>query len=205
MKNTLTLRKCAYIFDSTKGPFYYGTREQIEKMRRTNKELESYYYDAEKRAAKIPYFTDENNNIFIEILGEKHALNDLEILSIDGAPDNIINHRRIFSVAYIAKNAPHFHQWTKNSLYSNKFKTLEFEFFTGPDELGYIRTHFKGNCARFIIDNRTGNIYSSGEHGRHKLIDLKEITDYLDISSAAALNEFLEIMNLITVKNYLEV
>jgi uncharacterized protein YlzI (FlbEa/FlbD family) len=198
MENTLTLRKCAYIFDSTHDTYFYGTKEQHSKRAATQKVLTEYYNNEQKRLEKIPYSTDNNGNIYIDINGEPHRLNALQIAHIDGDPDNVINHRRIIKTEEVAKKTKLFHQFISNSLYSNKFKTLEFEFFTGKNELGYIRVHFNRNRERFIIDDRTGELFTSGEYGVHQPTTAANIRKRLGISSTAAIKEFNEIINIIT-------
>ena len=201
MKNTLTLRKCAYIFDSSHNNYFYGTKAQYAEKIATEKEMETYYNQPEKRAEKIAYTLDTNGNPIITVNGKDHRLNALQIASIDGEPENVINHRRHITAEKVAEIAPHFHQWTSSSLYSNKYKTLEFEFFTGLNDLGYIRVHFKGRHEQFIIDDRTGEIYTSGECGQHKPTTAKNIIDRLGIESKAAKAEFYEIINAITAAN----
>ena len=198
MKNTLTLRKCAYIFDNTHGTFFYGTKEQHAKRHAAQKTLQEYYYNAEKRLEKIPYTLSPDGQPEIMLNGENHRLNALQIAHIDGDPDNIINHRRHISAAAVAEKTNLFHMWTSSSLYSNKFKTLEFEFFTGPEELGYIRVSFKGHSVQFVIDDRTGELFTSGEYGQHKPTSAAAIRKRLDISTGAARKEFNEIINIIT-------
>lgn len=198
MNNTLTLRKCAYIFDNTHGTYFYGTKEQHTKRAATQKILTEYYYNEQKRLEKIPYSTDNNGNIYIDINGEPHRLNALQIAHIDGDPDNVINHRRIIKTKEIAEKTKLFYQFLNNSLYSNKFKTLTFEFFTGINELGYIRVHFNRNHEQFIIDDRTGKLFTSGEHGQHTPTTAEHIRKRLEISSTAAKKEFNEIINIIT-------
>lgn len=198
MKNTLTLRKCAYIFDSSYSNYFYGTKAQHAAKIATEKAMKEYYDSEEKRAEKIAYTLDSNNNPIITVNGTDHRLNALQIASIDGEPENVINHRRHITAEKVVEVAPHFHQWTSSSLYSNKYKSLEFEFFTGVDDLGYIRVHFKGYHEQFIIDDRNGEIYTSGEHGQHKPTTAETIRKYLGIESKAATAEFYEIINAIT-------
>ena len=197
-KNTLTLRKCAYIFDSTHTTYRRGTVEQIKKERAIEAALKDYYDHPEKLAVEIPYTTDAAGNIYININGDAHRLNALQIQTLNGEPGNVINHRRHIDTAAIIERAPHFHQWTKDSIYSNKYRTLHFEFFTGLDELGYIRIHFKNYWITFVIDDRTGTPYTAGEYGNHKPTTTAAILDRLGIESAAAKKEFFEIMDIIT-------
>lgn len=205
MQNTLRLRKCAYIFDSSHSNYFYGTKAQRAAKIATEKAIKEYYDSEKKRSEKIAYTLDSGNNPIIEINGEPHRLNALQIASIDGEPENVINHRRHITAEKVAKVAPHFHQWTSSSLYSNKYKTLEFEFFTGIDDLGYIRVHFKGYHEQFIIDDRTGKLFTSGECGQHKPTTAEYIIDCLGIESKAAKAEFFEIMNAITAEHFEEV
>ena len=198
MENTLTLRKCAYIFDNTHGTFFYGTKEQHAKRYAAQKTLQEYYYNAEKRLEKIPYTLSPDGEPEIMLNGENHRLNALQIAHIDGDPENIINHRRHISAAAIAEKTKSFHLFCKNDLYSNKYKTLQFEFFTGPEELGYIRVHFKRNYTTFVIDDRTGELFTAGEHGQHKPTSAAAIRKRLEISTAAAKKEFQEIIDIIT-------
>lgn len=198
MEKTLTLRKCAYIFDNTYGNFFYGTKEQHAKRHAAQKTLQEYYYNAEKRLEKIPYTLSQDGQPEIMLNGENHRLNALQIAHIDGDPENVINHRRHISTAAVAEKTNLFHMWTNFSLYSNKFKTLEFEFFTGPGELGYIRVHFKRHYETFVIDDRTGELFTSGEYGQHKPTSAAAIRERLNISTGAARKEFDEIINIIT-------
>lgn len=198
MESTLTLRKCAYLFDTTAGNFFYGTKEQHAKRNATRKAMETYYWDAEKRLEKIPYTLSADGQPEIMVNGENHRLNALQIAHIDGDPENVINHRRHIDVAAAAEKTKYFHTFCRDSLHSNKFKSLYFEFFTGPEELGYIRVHFNRNCAKFVIDDRNGELFTAGEHGPHKPITAAAILDQLDIGSIAAKREFLEIIAIIT-------
>lgn len=196
--NTLTLRKCAYIFDSTYGTYFHGTREQYAQKFDAQKTLKEYYENPQKRLEKIPYTIDNAGNITIILNEQPHRLNALQIAHIDGDPESVINYRYLITADIVAEKARSFHQWTKNSIYSNKFRTLEFEFFTEPDDLGYIRANFKGHSERFIIDNRTGKLFTSGEHGQHQPTTAEHIRKRLEINSKQAKAEFYEIINIIT-------
>lgn len=195
---TLTLRKCAYIFDSTYGTYFYGTKEQHAKRTATQKALKEYYDNPQKRLANIPYTIDTAGNPVIIINDEQHRLNALQIAHINGNPESIINHRRQITAESVAGKTALFHQWTSNSLYSNKFRTLKFGFFTGSDDLGYIRVNFKGHSERFIIDGRTGELFTSGEHGQHQPTTAEHIRKRLEIQSEKAKAEFFEIIHIIT-------
>lgn len=198
--NNLKLRKCAYIFDWSNATYFCGNKERLERKHKVNKWLKEFYENESRRNEFIEYGKNENDNIYIVIDNEKHFLNDLQIAEIPGDSKNIVNHRRNILIDDIIENLPHFHKFTHDSIYSNKLRSLHFEFFTGSDDLGYIRVHFKNNCVRFIIDDRTGDIYTSGENGRHELTSVKELLDSLDISSEKAKNEFMEVINEITKK-----
>jgi hypothetical protein len=195
---TLTLRKCAYIFDNTYSNYFYGTREQHQKRAAIQTALKEYYYNAEKRAEKLPYTTDESGNVYININGENHRLNALQIAHIDDDPDNVVNHRRHINAEDVATKTDKFHKFCTDSVYSNKFKTLQFEFFTGADELGYIRVHFKNNHIQFVIDDRDGQLYTSGECGQHTPTTEAYIREYLQIDSDNAKTEFNDVIKIIT-------
>ena len=187
MKNGyLTLRKCAYIFDYSNNVYFHGTHEQYLQKCAKN-----------KRNEKIPYTLTESGDPVILIANIEHRLNALQIASIDDL-DNVINYRRDIKTEDVARETKHFHIFCNNSLYSNKFRSLRFEFYTGLSDLGYIRVHFKNNSVRFIIDDRSGTIYTSGEHGQHKATTANILADYLDLGSKAARAEFFEIINIIT-------
>lgn len=196
--NTLTLRKCAYIFDSTYGTYFCGTKEQHAQRAATQRTLKEYYDHPGKRLEHIPYSIDNGGNITIILNDQPHRLNALQIAHINGDPNSVINHRRHITTEAVAKKTALFHQWTSKSLYSNKFRTLEFEFFTGVEDLGYIRVNFKGHSERFIIDDRTGELFTSGEHGHHQPTTAECIRKRLEIQSEKAKAEFYEIINIIT-------
>lgn len=195
MKNTLKLRKCAYIFDSSYGNYFYGTKEMHAKRREIQKHMKQYYDSEELRNTPMEYSVNEYGQITITVNNELHRLNDLQIASISEAY-SIINHRRVINAATVKTN--NYHLLCNRFLHSNHFKTLHFEFFTGEEDLGYIRVYFKGNAERFIIDDRTGEINTSGEYGRHKPIKAKEIAKRLDITGEKARKEFFEMINIIT-------
>ena len=205
MENTnfLTLNKCAYIFDSTYGNFFYGTAEQHKQRRITQAAMQEYYYHPKKLLEKFPYTLNENGDPVIIFNGNPHRLNALQIATISD-PESVINHRRHIDPDEIAKETPHFHRFGSFDIYSNKFRTLNFEFFTGAGELGYIRVHFKGSHEQFIIDDRNGELYTSGEHGQHKPTTAATIAARLGIESAAARAEFYEVINAITKFDKLE-
>ena len=199
MENTnfLTLRKCAYIFDSSHSTFFYGTAEQHKQKRITEAAMREYYDHPEKLLEKIPYTTNENGDPVIILNGNPHRLNALQIATISD-PESVINHRLHINPDEIAKETPHFHRFCSDDLHSNKYRTLTFEFFTAADSLGYIRVHFNRDHEQFIIDNRTGELFTSGEHGQHKPTTAATIAARLGIESAAAKAEFYEVINAIT-------
>lgn len=198
MKNYLTLRKCAYIFDSSADRFFYGTSEQYAKKMAIRKELERFYYEPEKRLEKIPYTKDNDKNIIITINGEPHRLNALQIASIEGDPENVINHRQNIDPEKVLNACPSFEKRCTNDIRSKKYKSLYFEFYTGENELGYIRVHFNNNHEQFIINDRTGAIYTSGEYGDHEPTTAAKIAERLNIKSNSAKSAFYEVINAIT-------
>lgn len=171
--NYLTLRKCAYIFDWSNNTYFYGTHQQYLEKEEDHKALYEYYEKPEKCEEAIPYYRDQYNNIYIMMNNRVHYLGDLQIKSIS-EKDNIINHRRHIEVEKIAKNTPHFHRFCNNDLISNKYRSLQFEFMTGEKDLGYTRVSFKGWYHSFIIDDRTGELYTKAESGRHNPITAKK-------------------------------
>lgn len=180
----ITLRKCAYIFDSTASNFRYGTREQIEKQRAIYNEMRTYYDNAEKRAEKIPASVDKYNRYCISVCGVDHVLNDLQIAHVYGESDNAINQRKVINASTL--NVRDFdNTFITDNLYHKKLKSLNFEFFTEPESLGYIRVHFRNNCVEFIA-TRDGSLYTSGEHGKHAPINRQLIVEKLGAESAAA-------------------
>lgn len=88
MNNFLTLRKCAYIFDSTHGDYFFGTAEQRKQRRITQATLKDLYYHPEKLLEKIPYTLNENGDPIIILNGNPHRLNALQIATISD-PENI--------------------------------------------------------------------------------------------------------------------
>jgi len=197
MSNVLKLSRCAYIFDNIASSHFFCSHKEMEKALKIRDYLMKFYDDQEMRNTLIEYKRDIYNNIIIQINGENHYLNDLQISFIDDQ-NSIINHKRNIDIDKI--NSRNFHSFTHNSLYSNNFKSLIFEFYTNPDDLGYIRVHFKNNNERFVIDDRNGDIYTSGENGRHILTNAKTICKKLNITSEKARKEFYEIINTITRK-----
>lgn len=197
MANTLKLRKCAYIFDSSYGNSFYGTKEAHAKRYAMQRYMKQYYESEEMRNTPIEYTLNKNGNICINVNGESHYLNDLQIASIDGL-DSVINHRRIIDATKI--ETKNFHLFCSRFQHSNHFKSLNFEFFTDIDDLGYIRVNFKGYAERFIIDDRDGTLYTSGEHGRHTQTTAKQIANRLDLQSAKVQKEFYEMIAAITGK-----
>lgn len=198
MSQYLTLRKCAYIFDASNSTYFYGTREQYAIKAATNKALKEYYESETKRAEKIPYTLSTHGSPVITIAGHPHTLNALQIAAIDGDPENVINHRRTITAEEVAKTAPNFRESCGCTLYHNKLKSFWVDFYTGADDLGYIRFHFKGWHEQIIIDDRTGGLFTSGEYGQHKPITAAALADCLSLGSKTARDAFNEIINAIT-------
>lgn len=196
--NTLRLRKCAYIFDSSASRFFYGTKSQYAEKAAMQKEMKRYYDEPEKLTESVEYTTDANGYFIITVNGKEHRLNDLQIEEVENDPENIINNRKDINVDSILPSVPHFHKFCSADLYSNKYRSLTFEFFTSVKDLGYIRVHFNGWHEQFVIDNRNGDIYTSGEHGKHKKTSTAELIKRLNIKSVAARKEFIEVINAIT-------
>jgi hypothetical protein len=95
MNNTyLTLRKCAYIFDNTNTVYFRGTAQQIQRYHAIQSALREFYNNPEKTKEPIPCTINEIGEITIDINGEPHRLNALQVKTIS-EPDNIINHRKI--------------------------------------------------------------------------------------------------------------
>ena len=184
MEIKIRLRKCAFIFDNTHKTYYYGTREQIANEKRIEKEIRGYYDNPEKCAEWINAEMHEDGDISIIVDGSLHYLNALQVAEIAGFDWHIINNRKEVDPATLT--APGFvSPWGHGHFYHNKLKSLNFELFTGADELGYIRFHFKNNRVCFIV-SKSGEIYSSGEHGQHKPLSKKEIIARLGAESSTA-------------------
>jgi hypothetical protein len=196
MNNTLILNKCAYIFDNTYGTYFFGTHEQRKKRDAIQKELKTYYDNIEKRNMPINYITEivthwngeTIEQFYIILNGEKHGLNAAQIKSIADKPDHIINNRRRRDFSGFVCDKFHSCNWS-SYIYSNKFSSMEFEYFMGKDDLNYYRANFKGNHYTFIIDDRNGDIYCA-DGIQYAKINKKTIINHLDINSNAALKEF---------------
>lgn len=200
MLNLLKLRKCAYLFDNSKKQFYWNKAIYEEDQAR-QKILSEFYESESKRGELIP-FTVVNGEIFADIGGKSFQLNDLEIKEIVQASEDleafrIINERKKIDVSAILEKTPSFKEFCGNSLNSKKLKSLVFEFYTGDDDLGYIRVNFKNNCVRFVISGKNSDLYTSGEHGRHEPTSEEELLRQLDIKSGEALKEWSEVMTAI--------
>lgn len=200
MLNLLKLRKCAYLFDNSKKQFYWN-KAIYEEDKARQKILSEFYESESKRDELIP-FTVVNGEIFADIGGKSFQLNDLEIREIVQANEDleafrIINERKKIDVSDILEKTPSFGEFCGNSLISKKLKSLMFEFFTGDDDLGYIRVHFKHNCVRFVISGKNSALYTSGEHGRHEPTSEKELMEQLEIKGGEALKEWNEVLTAI--------
>ena len=66
--NTLKLRKCAYIFDSSASRYFYGTKAQHAEKAATEKEMKKYFEDPEKLNEKIPYTKDSKGKDILTML-----------------------------------------------------------------------------------------------------------------------------------------
>lgn len=166
-KNILQLRKCAYIFDNV-GNFLYGTRQQIQEQRETLAEVKKYYDDEKKRAQWIPYTIKNEHTpngeafpvISIIINGKPHTLNALQIAKIKGEAEfnsiaATINSRAEININDFPKDEPgtNARNFCHSSLLFKDFASLEVENFTGADDLGFIRIHFKNRYTCFIVDD----------------------------------------------------
>lgn len=193
----IKLRKCAYIFDNSASRFKYGTKQAEEDAAKQNI-LKDFYNNADKRAEWIPAnkktvtFWDGSTveQVQINLNGYIFNLNALQIAETND-PAEIYNHKKIIS--FDGFKSVNFHTFTKNSIYSNNFKSFEFEEFSGVEDLGYFRVHFKNNCYKFIIDD-TNNLYTA-EGVEHKPITRGNILERLEITSAKASKEFAEVMD----------
>lgn len=200
-QQTLTLRKCAYIFDDSHSLYTYGTKAQIERKNKIQKFMREFYDNTEKLKTQIPYiYTEDDNggeNFYITVDGHLHRLNALQIARLNDKPGHVINHRRHVPTLTVEGYETRNYQ-TNFVLYNKKYRSLYFEFFTGADNLGYIRAHFKRNTEKFIIDDRTGKIYSPGEHGCHRAQTSRTIAERLEIESQTAQKEFYNVIDKIT-------
>jgi hypothetical protein len=188
------------LFDNSKKQFYWN-KAIYEEDKARQKILFEFYESESKRGELIP-FTVVNGEIFADIGGKSFQLNDLEIGEIVQANEDIeafriINERKKIDVSAILEKAPSFVEFCGNSLNSKKLKSLVFEFYTGDDDLGYIRAHFKNNCVRFVISGKNSTLYTSGEHGRHEPTSEKELLEQLEIKGGEALREWNEVMTAI--------
>lgn len=196
MTNTLLLNKCAYIFDDTHSNYIYGTREQREKRIAIHKELKKYYDNEEKRNTPVEYTTEIINGwngeqierFYIIINGEKHGLNAAQINHVFDKPEHIINNRRNRDFSNFESTKFHSFNWN-SYIWSNKFSSMNFEYFMNADSLNYYRANFKGNSYTFIIDDRNGDLYAA-DGIQYKKITRKDIVNGLNIGSNSALKEF---------------
>jgi hypothetical protein len=194
----IKLRKCAYIFHPSNDTYFFGTKKDRETKHRVNAFFKAYYEDPEKRERALN--AEERNGefyLYLEDLGIETHLNALMIAWTED-PNHIINHRKIINAEEIENK--YFHHFSRGDLYSNRFSTFKVEFFTAPEELGYIRIYFKNASFRFIVDDRTNEFYTSGEHGKHEPISRQYIKEHLGIESKAAEKELYSILD--SVKEY---
>lgn len=131
----------------------------------------------------------------IRLYGEPHYLNDIQIAATDDA-GNVINHRKAPSAekvenylgGFVRRYNDHF------VIYGDHFATLCFVVLTAAGGLGYIRAYFNRAMARFIIDDRNGDIYTSGECRHHEKTNERELARRLGIRSEKAKKEFHRII-----------
>lgn len=184
--NTLTLRKCAYIYDST-------YRMSWEDGRKIQEYLKRFYYKSELLEQEFEYMFCRNQ-IVVEILGTPHFLNDLQIAHINGQlEDSPINYRKIIEGKDIIENTPNFHLFCGQFLYHNKFSTFSIEPYTAESDLGFIRANFKRETIEFAVDCRTNLPITSGRNGRHKELTWDHVKKALTIKSKEASNAFDEV------------
>lgn len=195
----IKLRKCAYIFDNSANNFKWN-RKQAEEDHKKQEILKEFYNSEEKRSQWIPATKKVINfgngerveQIQININGLEFALNALQIAETSEAKE-IYNNKKIIDFSLF--NSVNFKSFSnsKTFLYSKKFKSLYFENFSGVEDLGYIRTHFKRNLIKFVIDNK-GNLYTA-EGIEHRPTTRGHLLQRLEITSAEALREFAEVMD----------
>ena len=189
----IKIKKYAYIFDYTKYHAYTEREKCIYEYLRNlyNSETDrEKWIDAENLGA---------SGYAINLYGELHYLNDIQIAATD-EPDSIINHRKNPSKENITEllSGKDFtirkHYDESFLIYSNKFQSFNVEVLTDPGDLGYICAHFNGASNCFIIDDRSGILYDSGEWQHHRKTDEKEIVRQLGIRSERAKKEFRAIL-----------
>lgn len=190
----IKLKKCAYIFDDTANT--YTTAKDRERKNAIQKELKKYYDDEELREKWIDaeektiesWNGDTIKRIYININGLEIPLNALEIAQTN-RPDDIHNNRKQKTLCGLNASKFDLHTYIENTrAYSRKFKTLEIEEFTGAGTLGYFRLHFNGACIKFIVDKRTGDIYTA-EGIEHKQTTRAALLDRLGPKSKGARDE----------------
>ena len=197
----IKLRKCAYIFDNSANNFKWS-KQQAETDHKKQNILKEFYNSEEKRSEWIPatkktikfYNGETVEQIQINLNGQEFFLNALQIAETT-EPKEIYNNKKIIDFNFF--HSVNFKSFSNSNtfLYSKAFKSLYFENFTGADDLGYIRTHFKRNLIKFVIDNKS-NLYTA-EGIEHKPTTRAHILECLEITSAEALREFGEVMDFI--------
>lgn len=193
----IKLRKCAYIFDNSANN-YKWSRKQAEEDHKKQSILQEFYNSEEKRSQWLPATKKVINfgngetveQIQININGLEFALNALQIAETSEAKE-IYNNRKVINFEGLTTNK--FNKTFYSCLYSKKFKSFYFENFSGLDDLGYIRVHFKTHITKFIIDKK-GNLYTA-EGIEHRPTTRGHLLERLEITSAEALREFAEVMD----------
>lgn len=188
-KMKIKLAKCAYIFDYTLRLAYTEREKGIYKY------LRGLYDNDGERDKWIDAQDFGGLGYAINLYGEPHYLNDIQIAATDD-PDNVINHRKAPSAEkvehylgrLVRKYKDHF------DIYSDHLKTFNVEVFMTAGCLGYIRAHFNRESARFIIDDRDGALYTSGECQHHEKTNERELARRLGIRSDKAKKEFRRII-----------
>lgn len=203
----IKLSKCAYIFDNSSGT-YKTSRRQAEEDGKKQKILKAFYDNKEKREEWIPatkktikFWTGEEVEQIVAIIdGIQFNLNALQI-NKTSEPQEIYNNKKIVDLSHFS--SPKFTTPRYQRIYSKKYKTLEIENFTGPDDLGYMRVHFKGRYYVFIVDNKN-NLYTA-EGIAHRQIQRADIFKAIEITHSPAARELVEVLDFIQECNQIEV
>ena len=193
----IKLKKCAYIFDNSATTYKYS-RTQAEQDHKKQTILKEFYNSAEKRNEWIPatkktikfYNGETAEQTQIVLNNITFNLNALQIAETNNAGE-IYNHKKVIDLKGF--ESPHFRRTCGHRAYSNKYKTLEVETFTSPEDLGYIRIHFKKNYSCFIIDT-VNNLYTA-EGIEHRPTTRAQIAKDLNITSSGAFKDFSEVMD----------
>lgn len=176
--NRLRLLKCAYIFHWSHSTYSYGQRMYEEKCKL--QKLLKPFYEMEE-TPWIPYETDEQGHIAIELDGTTVFVTDNMILEIEGSYENasVIQGRKFKDLTdfYMQhqKDFGRFNQSKDGSQYwwGKTLKSMEFEMFK-EDSICYYRMHFNNNRLNLIASN--GKLYDAGG------------SNYVEISGLEALS-----------------